>query len=91
VINLNLKGLLAAIESLIAPFEKLAAYFAVGGIGVANYPNLPITLRAVITAVGALLIKEAHVATAATPTAKGAPVPLPRPAPAPAPPTITGP
>ena len=74
MINLNLKALLATIESLISPFEKLAAYFAVGAVGVANYPNLPLTVRAVITAVGALLIKETHLAANAP-----APAPAPKP------------
>lgn len=40
------------VEGLVAPFEKVAAYFAVGGVGVANYPHLPTTVRAVLAAVG---------------------------------------
>lgn len=48
----NLSALTSFVESLVAPFEKLAAYFAVAGVGVADYPHLPTTVRAVLAAVG---------------------------------------
>ena len=49
--NETIGQLVKAVEGLVAPFEKLAAYFGVAGVGVADYPHLPITVRAAIAAV----------------------------------------
>ena len=51
-ITLSPSAIIKWVESLVAPFEKLAAYFALGGVGVADYPHLPTTVRAVLAAVG---------------------------------------
>ncbi len=59
MINLNLSALVKFVEGLVAPFEKLAAYFAVGGVGVADYPHLPASVR-----VGALLAGVYHIVNA---------------------------
>jgi len=67
MINLNIKALVSAVESLVAPFEKLAAYFAVGGVGVADYPHLPTTVRAVLAAVGGYHVVQSN--QARTPSA----------------------
>ena len=67
MIQLNIKGLVGAVERLVAPFEKLASYYGVGAVGIANYPHLPTTVRAVLAAAGALVIHGDR--TKATPAA----------------------
>jgi len=61
--NTTLAQLAASIEKLVSPFEKLAAYFAVGGVGVADYPHLPTTVRAVLAAVGGYHVVQSNKAS----------------------------
>jgi hypothetical protein len=48
--------------------EKLAAYFGIGGVGLANIPNLPTPVRAVIAGVSAALVVVDRTTVAPTPT-----------------------
>ena len=65
----SLSGITRFVESLVAPFEKLAAYFGVAGVGVADYPHLPTTVRAVLAAVSGYHIVNAKKAPTDTPPA----------------------
>jgi hypothetical protein len=65
----SLSGITKFFESLVAPFEKLAAYFGIAGVGVADYPHLPTTVRAVLAAVSGYHIVNAKSSTPAPPAA----------------------
>jgi hypothetical protein len=58
--NVTLAQIAKAVEGLIAPFEKLAAYFALGGVGVADYPHLPVLVRSVLAGAGAYHIVQGN-------------------------------
>jgi hypothetical protein len=44
------------LSGLLQTVEKIAAYFGVAGVGVADYPHLPVALRAVLAGVSAALV-----------------------------------
>jgi hypothetical protein len=64
-------GIVKFVEGLVAPFEKLASYFAIGGVGVADYPHLPTAIRGILAAAGAVVVAldRSTVAKASTPPA----------------------
>lgn len=55
--------------------EKLAAYFALGGVGVANFPALPNSVRAVLAAIGGVVVALDRTTIAPTTAAPAKPVP----------------
>jgi hypothetical protein len=56
--------------------EKVAAYFALGGVGVANFPALPTGVRSVLASIGGIVValdRTTISPTTALPAAKPTP------------------